>query len=261
MRSIWKGAVSFGLVHIPVRLYSAIKGRELKFKLLHKKDHSEIRYARICKRDGKEIPWEEIAKGYEYQPGDYVILTDEDFEKADLKKSRTIEIIDFTKEDQIDAVYYDTLYYLEPEKGAAAAYSLLYEALKQSKKVAVGHFVLRRHEHLGVIRAHEGVLILHQLRYESEILDTTKLNIPKKSAQKNELDIALKLIDEMTKPFKPSDYSDTYTDQVKEIIKKKAKGQRVSVGEKPKTSSTKGKNILALLESSLKKGKTKRRAA
>ena len=166
MRSIWKGALSFGMIHIPVRLYSASKSRELKFKLLHKKDLSEIRYARICKADGKEIPWEEIVKGYEYQKGDYVVLTEEDFEKADIKKTRTIEILDFTDENEIDTLYYSSPYYLEPEKGAGKAYALLREALKRSKKVAVGRFVFRHHEHLGVVRPHGDLLVLHQLRHD-----------------------------------------------------------------------------------------------
>ncbi len=264
MRSIWRGALSFGLIHIPVRLYSASRGRELKFKLLHKQDLSEIRYARICKADGKEIPWEDIVKGYEYEDGDYVVLTEEDFQKADPKKTRSIEIIDFTKEDQIDTIYYDTPYYLEPEKGSVKAYVLLYEALKRSKKVAVGHFVFRHHEHLGVIRVHDNLLVLHQLRYESEILSHKELNIPKPSIPKNELDMALKLIDELTKPFKPADYSDTYTDALKAIIKKKAKGERITVKKMPVEKAGKVHDILGLLKTSLeqrKKKPKKKRAA
>lgn len=257
MRSIWRGALSFGLIHIPVRLYSASRSRELKFKMLHKQDLSEIHYARICKADGKEIPWEDIVKGYEYEDGDYVILTDEDFEKADLKKTRAIEILDFTQEDQIDTIYYDTPYYLEPEKGAGKAYALLCEALKRSKKVAVAQFVFRHHEHIGVVRVHENLLVLHQLRYQSEILSAKELNIPQGTVPKSELSIALKLIDELTKPFKPSAYSDTYTDAIKAIIKKKAKGQRVSITKEPPLKSEKVHDILSLLKSSLKQGKKK----
>jgi DNA end-binding protein Ku len=265
MRSIWKGAISFGLIHIPVRLYSASRSRELKFRMLHKKDHGEIRYARICKVDGKEVPWEDIVKGYEYQEGDYVILTDEDFENANPKKSKTVEIIDFTDENQIDTMYYSTPYYLEPQKGAERAYILLREALKKSKKVAVGHFVFKQHEHLGVIKPHEDLLILNQLRYESEIIVPHGLNIPKKAeTSKREIDIALELIDELTKPFRPGDYFDAYTKEIKEIIDKKAKGHKVVIkkGEAPK--SPKVHDILALLKESLeqhKKKSKKRRAA
>ena len=253
MRSIWKGALSFGPIHIPVRLYSASKSRELKFKMLHKKDFSEIRYARICKADGKEVPWEEIVKGYEYQDGDYVVLTEEDFEKANIKKTRSIEILDFTKEDQIDTIYYDKPYYLEPEKGAGKAYTLLVEALKRSKKVAIGRFVFHHHEHLGVIRVHEDLLILHQLRYQSEIINAKDLHLPKVKTTKSELDIAMKLIDELTKPFEPKDYSDSYTDEVKAIIKKKAKGEKVFIKKEPRASAVKAQDIMKLLKASLKK--------
>lgn len=264
MRTIWKGAISFGLIHIPVRLYTASKSRELKFKLLHKQDHGEIRYARICKVDGKEIPWEDIVKGYEYKEGDFVVLTEEDFEKASPKKTRTIEIVDFTDENQIDTIYYETPYYLEPEKGAEKAYILLFEALKKSKKVAVGHFVFKQHEHLGVIRPHEDLLILNQLRYDSQLVNPKGLNIPKKhDAPKKEIDIALQLIDELTKPFKPSEYSDTYADEIKEVIKKKSKGQKIVVkkGEEPK--SRRVHDIMGLLKESLEqhKKKTKKRKA
>ncbi len=252
MRSLWKGALSFGLVHIPVRMYSASTQRELKFKMLHKKDLSEIRYARICKTDGKEIPWEDIVKGYEVKKGDFVILTDEDFEKANPKKSKTIEILDFTDENQIDTIYYDTPYYLEPEKGAENAYGLLFEALKRAKKVAVGRFVFHHHEHIGVIRPHEKILVLQQLRYGGEVLDYKELNIPQASPAKAELDMALKLIDELSKPFNPKKYADTYEEELKAIIKKKAKGEKVAL---PVEKKPKAQNILSLLKASLPKKK------
>jgi len=262
MKSIWRGAISFGLIHIPVRLYSASKDRELKFKLLHKKDLSEIRYARICKADGKEIPWEEIVKGYEYREGDYVVLTEEDFEKANPKKTKTIEIVDFTGEDEIDTMLYETPYYLEPE-GSSKAYNLLREALKRSKKVAVGNYVLRQHEHLGVIKPHGDVLVLNQLRYSSELKSPKGLHIPKEAAfPKNEVDVALKLIEELTKPFKPGNYSDTYTDEVKKIIAQKSKGKKIKIKHE-KMKSHKVHNIMSLLKDSLEqhKKKGKRRAA
>ncbi len=262
MHSLWKGALSFGLVHIPIRMYSASSERELKFKMLHKKDLSEIRYARICKTDGKEIPWEDIVKGFEYEKGDFVVLTDEEFEKASPKKTRTIEILDFTDEHQIDTIYYDTPYYLEPEKGAESAYALLYEALKQTKKIAVGRFVFHHHEHIGVIRVYKNLLVLHQLRYHSEIHSAQGLKSSHAAVPKTELSMAIKLIDELTKPFKPERYSDTYTDEIKAIIKKKAKGQKIVVKKAPEEKSAKVHNILTLLKESLEpKKKSKRRKA
>lgn len=265
MRSIWRGAISFGLIHIPVRLYSASKDRALKFKLLHKQDLSEIRYARICKKDGKEIPWEDIVKGYEYHKGDYVVLTEKDFEKADIKKTKTIEIIDFTDQDQIDTMYYDRPYYLEPEKGAAKAYNLLREALQRSKKVAIGNYVFKQHEHLGVIKPHGNVLVLNQLRYNTEIVNPKGLIIPKEGAlPKNEVEVALKFIDHLTKPFHPARYTDTYVDEIHAIIKQKAKGKKVKIKKTKVEKSHKVHDIMGLLKESLeqhqKKGK-KRKAA
>lgn len=259
MRSLWKGAISFGLVHIPVRLYSASMQRELKFKLLHKKDHSDIRYARICKAEGKEVPWEEIVKGFEYEKGEFVVLTEEDFEKANVKKTSTIEILDFTDEKEIDAIYYDTPYYLEPEKGAGNAYALLCEALKRSKKAAVGRFVFHHHEHIGVIRPLDNILLLQQLRYESQLIDYQDLKIPKEAVSKAELEMALKLIKQLSKPFKPEKYADTYEEEIKAIIEKKAKGQKlkkIPVEKRPKVL-----NILSLLKESLQKKPKKRKAA
>lgn len=261
MKSIWKGAISFGLIHIPVRLYSASKPRELKFKLLHGKDMGEIRYARICKVDGKEIPWEEVVKGYEYSEGDFVVLTEKDFEQADLKKIRLIEVLDFVEANEVDPMYYEAPYYLEPEKGADKAYALLCVALKRSKKVAIAHFILRNHEHLGVIRPEGDLLILHQLRYSAELVDPKDLHIPKeKNISKNQLDIALQLVDQMTKSFKPSEYSDSYSDALREMINKKAKGKTISIkkGEKPK--SPKVQDIMALLKQSLEKKHKKKKA-
>lgn len=258
MRSIWKGAISFGLIHIPVRLYSASRSRELKFKLLHGKDLSPIRYARICKADGKEVPWEEIVKGYEYEKGDFVVLTEEDFQKANLKKTKTIEILDFTEESNIDPIYYAKPYYLEPEKGAGKAYLLLREALLRSKKVAVGRFVFQHHEHLGVIKAHGSLLILYQLRYESEILSPKGLEIPKKEKlPAKEIDIALQLIEELTLGFDPKRYSDTYADEIKAIIKKKAKGEKITL--KPEKMEKETEDIISLLKESLEKHKKKKR--
>jgi DNA end-binding protein Ku len=261
MRSLWKGALSFGLVHIPVRMYSASAERELSFKLLHKKDLSEIRYSRLCKADGKEIPWEDLVKGYEIEDGAYVVLTQQDFESANIQKTRTIEILDFTYENQIDTIYYDTPYYLEPDKGAKNAYSLLYQALKQTKKIAVGRFVFHNHEHIGVIRVYKNILILHQLRYHNQIKNIKELNISHSPVSKTELNLARKLIEELTESFKPEKYSDTYIDEVKAIIKKKAKGQKVSIQKSSTDKSPKIHDILSLLKKSLKKDakKTKRR--
>jgi DNA end-binding protein Ku len=255
-KSIWSGAISFGLVNIPVRLYRASKDREFKFHLLHSKDHSEIRYARICKEDGKEIPWDEIVKGYEIAKGQYVVMDEKDFEKAYPKKSKTIEILNFTEEQGIDTIYFQTPYYLEPEKGAAKAYILLREALAKSKKVAVGNFVFRNHEHIGIIKPEGNFLVLVQLRFHEDLLGA-EIEVPKeKAVNKRELDMALQFIEKMSEEFVPKKYKDTTSAMMRNILKGKSKGKKFKVKkEKP---SPKIQDIMELLEKSVK---SKRKSA
>lgn len=257
MRAIWSGALSFGLVNIPVHMYTASKDKEISFVLLHKKDLSEIRYARICKAEGKEVPWSEIVKGYEFEKGDYVVMSDADFEKANLKKTKTIEIVSFIEEDEIDSMYYVKPYYLEPDKNAGNAYNLLREALKKSKKVGLARYVLRNREHLAIVKVHEDMLILNELRYQTELLRPEDLKLPEsKKTSAKELNFAVQLIDQLTVPFRPKAYKDTYTEEIKQIIKQKSKGRAVH----PKTEapkSTKIHDIMSLLQASLEHKKKK----
>lgn len=254
MRSIWKGALSFGLVNIPVQMYTASHEKEISFVLLHKKDLSQIRYARICKTEDKEVPWSEIVKGYEYEKGDFVVLKDEDFEKANLKKTKTIEIMNFINEDEVDSIYYTKPYFLEPDKNAEKAYALLREALKKSKKVGLARYVLRNREHLAVVKIHKNMLIINELRYENELV-LPDLKIPAEAkTNAKEVDIAIKLIDHLTIPFKPQQYKDTYTEEIKHIIKQKSKGRPIHPKEE-KPKSTKVHDIMSLLQASLEKKK------
>lgn len=260
MRAIWKGAISFGLVNIPIHMYTASKEKELKFVMLHKKDLSEIRYARICKVEEKEVPWNEIVKGYEYEKGNYVVLNDEDFERANLKKTQTIEIINFIDAEEIDSMYYVKPYFLEPDKNAEKAYSILREALKKSNKVGLAKYVIKNREHLAIIKAHENMLILNELRYKNELLQPQDLKLPS-AAEKvgsKELEMALKLIDHLAVTFKPQEYDDVYSEEIKTIIKQKAKGRPVH----PKTAEapqTKVHDIMALLKASLEEKKKPRK--
>lgn len=257
MRAIWTGALSFGLVNIPVRLYSAVAGTALDFDMLHKKDLSPIRYARVCRSDGKEVPYEDIVKGYEYRKGDYVILADEDFKKANVKKTKTVDIQDFVKENEIDTIFYEKPYYLEPEKGAEKPYALLREALKKSKKVGLAKFVLRNREHLAVVKPQEELLILNQLRFKEEVRQPDDLNLPKaKQAGKREVEIALALIDQLTAHFKPEDYRDTYQAELKKVIEAKAKGKKiVAKGKEPEPTEV--TDLMAMLRKSLEKEKAR----
>jgi DNA end-binding protein Ku len=257
MRSIWKGAISFGLVNIPVNMYVASQAKEISFVMLHKKDLSEIRYARICKTEDKEVPWKDIVKGYELDKGDYVIFDEKDFEKANLKKTKTIEILNFVDEDEIDPIFYVKPYFLEPGKNADKAYGLLRDALHKSKKVGLATYILRNKEHLAIVKPLESMLVLNELRYETELLTVKDLNIPEVKSSAKELDMAMELVDQMTIPFDPSKYKDTYTEELKEMIKQKAKGRPVH----PKTKeapSPKVHDIMSLLKASLEKKPAKK---
>ncbi len=257
MKAIWTGALSFGLVNIPVRLYSATEDRAgLDLDMLHKKDLTPIKYVRVCKADGKEVPWDEIVKGYEYAPGDYVVLTDEDFKKANVKKTKTIDIVDFAKESDIDSMYYAKPYFLEPEKGAFKAYALLREAIKRSKKVGIAKFVIRNREHIGAIRAEGKAIVLEQLRYRDELREPNDLNLPAKDevASKREIDMALNLIDQLTEGFNPKKFKDTYTEDLKAVIKRKAKGKKpVAKNAKKVKDVREVHDIMSILKKSLEK--------
>lgn len=251
LRSLWKGSISFGLVNIPVRMHVASHEHDLKFVMLHKKDHSQIRFARMCKAEEKEVPWEEIDKGYEYTPGEYVIVTNEDLNEINLNKSKTIEIMHFIDEKEIDTIYYTKPYFLEPDKNAGNAYQLLREAMKKSKKIGIAKFVLRNREHLAVIKPYEDAIVLNELRYDAELVKVKDLQLPDLSpVSSQELSIALKLIDHLTTPFRAKDYIDTYEKEVLEMIEEKAKGKKVHpIGQEKKPSKV--HDIVALLKKSL----------
>jgi DNA end-binding protein Ku len=251
MRAIWKGALSFGLVNIPIRMYTASREKELSFVLLHKKDLSEVRYARICKAEGKEIPWSEIVKGYEYEKGDFVVLQDSDFEKVNQKITKSIEIVSFIDEAEVDSIYYVKPYFLEPDK-SDKAYSLLRDALKKSKKVGLAKYILRNREHLAVVKVRKNLLILNELRYQNELVVPTDLKIPDSDkVSTKEVSIAIQLIDQLTVAFDPSEYRDTYSEDLKKMIKQKAKGKPVHPKTEAQQPSTKIHDIMSLLQASL----------
>ena len=252
VHAIWSGSLSFGLVNIPINLYSATKSEVLSFHLFRKKDFSPISYVRVARADGKEVPYDEIVKGYEYKKGDFVTLTDDDFHKADVKKTESIEIIDFVNQNEIDVIYFDKPYYIEPTRGAAKPYEILVESLKKSGKVGVAKFVMRNKEHIGIIRPEDKMLILEQLRFDDEIRSTKELDIPNiKITNNKEIDMAIKLIDQMTEHFNPKDYEDTYNDELLDVIKEKAKkGSIKPRGKEPK--ATNFTNLMTELKKSLK---------
>lgn len=254
MRSIWSGSLSFGLINIPVKLYSGINRTPVELDMLHKKDMSPIRYARICKLEEKEVPYKEIVKGYEYEEGEYVEISEDDFKEISAEKSETIDIQLFTDEDKIDTVYYDKPYFLEPAKGGKKPYILLKEALKKSGKVAVAKYVMRNHVHIGVIKVFEDALILNQMRYSSELRATKELDLPaKEKVAPKEIDLAIKLIDQLTEPFKPNDYIDNYAEELKELIDWKLKGKKKTKKKVKKPEPAKATDLLSKLKESLSK--------
>lgn len=194
MRSIWSGTISFGLVNIPVRMYSATAGTELTFHYLHKEDHSPINYQKICRRDGDVVSFDEIEKGYEYRKGDYVVVTDEDFTKANKWATKTIDIVDFADDERVDDTLFDKPYFLEPAKGADRPYALLREAMKKTGKVGIAKFVLRNREHLGAVKPNGSVIMPDQLRSSDEVRLPKDLRLPATRLTKKEMDMAIALI-------------------------------------------------------------------
>ncbi|MCL4377677.1 MAG: Ku protein [Actinobacteria bacterium] len=263
MKPLWEGAISFGLILIPVKLYKATKERKPDFHLVREKDLCPIKYMRVCKLTGEEIPYNEIVKSYEYQKGDYIILHDEDFKKAYLKRTENIEIVEFTDEDKIDSKYYEQPYYIEPEKGASKVYALLREALKRTKKVGVAKYVLHNLEHLGVLKVENEILVLNQIRFDSEIRKPADLKIPAgENMSDKEIDTAIMLIDQLSAPFKPEDFKDTYTEEIKKAIEEKIKTGKIT--EKvPIESGKQGEviNLLEKLRKSLEEAKKKKKAS
>jgi DNA end-binding protein Ku len=256
MRALWSGSISFGLINIPVHMYSGSHAHEgLDLDMLHDKDHAPIRYARVCREDGKEIPWDDIVKGYEYRDGDYVVLTKKDFAQANAEKTSTIDIQQFVEEKDIDIRYYEKPYYLEPDKGADKAYALLRESLEKSKSLALVKFVMREREHIGAIKPIGRALVLVQMRYQADLREPGNIKFPTdKGVTKAELEMASKLIKQQTKPFIAEDFHDTYTEELEEVIKDKVKGKKPPKAAKtPK--STKTTDLMAALKASLENSK------
>lgn len=257
MRPIWSGSISFGLINIPVRLFSGSRSNTLDLDMLRRGDLCPVRFARVCRSDGQEIPKDDIVKGYEYREGDYVVLTDEDFESANVEKTKTIDILDFVKEGQVDPIYYEKPYYLEPQKSGVKSYALLREALRKSKRVGIARFVIHNREHIGVIKPYEQLLVLDQLRYQEELRPMDRIKIPRNGGVKTkELDMAIALIDHLTTNFRPKVYRDTYIEDLKRIIEQKAKGIKPRPkGEEPKPSNV--RDLMKLLKTSIETQKKK----
>ncbi len=257
MRAIWTGSISFGLVNIPINLYSGFQDRRLNLHMLHKKDESPIRYVKKCRLEDKEVPYAEIVKGYEFQKNEYVVLEDKDFAAANVRATHLIEIVEFVNEKEIDIRLYERPYYLEPGRSADKAYGLLGEALFRSKKVGVAKFVLHDREHLAILKFINGILVLNTIRYVTEIRDIKQIKITKAQLSHQEMDTALALIKQLTHSFKLDNFHDTYIEELNAIIKEKASGKMPKVKGK-KLVNTTTKNLMYVLKESLKKSRDKK---
>ena len=255
MRSIWTGSISFGLVNIPIKLYSAIESSSLDLDMLDKKDHSHIQFKRVNEKTGKEVAWENIVKGYKID-NQYVILSDEDFKKASPEKTKTIDIAEFVQLEDVPVILYDSSYYIEPEKNGGKAYVLLRDSLIKSKKAALGTFVLRSKENLCLITASEKILVLNKIRYVQEIRSTEDIKVPDAKLSAPEINMAIKLIDQLSGKFDISKYKDTYTDTLMKFIEAKAKGKKYAA-PKMQVVHSGTKDLMEELKASLSNVKRK----
>jgi DNA end-binding protein Ku len=253
MRAIWKGSISFGLVNIPVGLYTATKpAREIKFNLLRSSDQSPIRYKRVAEADEKEVPWDQIVKGYEHEKGEFITMTDKDFEKVNLKSNQTVDIREFVELSEIDPMFFDKPYFLAPEKGGDKAYALLREALQLSGKVGIAKVVIRTREHVAAVKPHGKALVLELMHFDEELADATDLKLPTIEVGKKELAMAQSLIQGMTDKWDPSKYKDEYREALMEIIEQKAKSGGKEISHKKSSSKpTNVVDLISVLEESL----------
>jgi DNA end-binding protein Ku len=256
-RAIWSGSISFGLLNVPVKLYSAVSKQTVRFRELREGDGSRVKHKRVAESDGKEVPYEKIVKGYEYAPDQYVVLTKDELSDLEPQRSRAIEIQDFVDLDDIDPIYFEQPYFLGPDKGAARAYALLVQAMKESRKVAVARFVLRNKEHLAAIRPMDDVLTLTTMRFHDEVTSPSDLDgevfdeeKPKKPEQR-ELEMAKQLIGSLTSDFKPDQYRDEYREELLDLLERKAAGKEVVSAPTEEPKPTKAPDLMAALEESL----------
>ncbi|MDQ1855841.1 MULTISPECIES: Ku protein [unclassified Chryseobacterium] len=258
MKAIWNGAIGFGLVNIPVKIYSATETTKLDLDMLDKSDFSNIRFKRVNENTGKEVKWENIVKGY-LMDEKYIVLDEEDYEAASPEKTKILSIDQFVKEEEVDSVYFETPYYLEPQKNGESAYRLLLKALEKTSMVGIGTFVLRETEAIGLIRPYnEEILVLNRLRFNQEIRNYTDLKIPAQKAPKPaELKMAVNLIEQLSQEFDPAMYKDTYSDELMKIIKQKAKGKNIKAKKVQPAKEGKVIDLMAQLKASLSSSKSK----
>lgn len=231
MHTVWKGSISFGLVNIPVKMFAATENKDIRFNYIHNECHTPVKYKKICPACNREVGPNEIVKGYEYEPGKYVILSDEDFDKLEMKGEKNAEIIDFVKLEEIDPVYFEKTYYLGPQETGGKAYTLLKDAFESTGRIAIAKITIRERETLAVIRVFKGILVLETIFYPDEVRDSSQVpGIPENiKTTKAELDMAIQLVDNLTTEFRPENYTDNYREKLIALINSKVEGKEFVV--------------------------------
>ncbi len=260
-RAIWKGSIAFGLVNIPIELYSAVRDHRPRFRLLHAKDESPVQYERVCQAEGKPVAWEDLVKGYEYEKGQFVVLTKDDFKTAALEKTKTIDILDFVDPEQIDERYFETPYYLQPAKGAERAYALLRDAIRESGRIGIAKIILRDAQHLAAVEVIADAMVLTMMRFADELADLNEFRFPSSQGiRPAEMKMAHQLIESLSANWDPEKYTDEYKTNLMRVIESKLKGRKPKLEGRPGRQDPKVVDLMARLKASLEsRGKAETR--
>jgi DNA end-binding protein Ku len=249
---MWKGSIAFGLVNIPIELYSAVRDHRPRFRLLHAKDESPVSYERVCQSEGKAVGWEDLVKGYEFEKGQFVVLSKDDFKTAALEKTKTIDILDFVDPKEIDERYFETPYYLQPGKGADRAYALLRDAIRKSGKVGIAKIILRDAQHLAAVEAIGEAIVLTMMRFADELADLADFKFPRaEGIRPGEMNMALQLIDSLSAKWEPEKYTDEYTDNLMRVIQGKLKGKKPKLQDRETPHQADVVDLMTRLRASL----------
>jgi DNA end-binding protein Ku len=261
-RPIWKGAISFGLVSIPVELHTAVRNHRPKFRMLHAKDQSPVKFQRVCQRDGTPVAWEDLVKGFEYAKGQFVVLSKQDFDAAAVEKTRTVDIIDFVDADEVDDRFFETPYYLVPGKGGERAYALLREAIRESKRVGIAKFIMREAQHLAAVEVIENAIVLTVMRFDDELVDVSSFDFPAaKDVRASELEMAKALVNSLAAEWDPAKYTDEYRDNLMKVIQGKVKGKKVTLEPAAEPRQAEVVDLMERLRRSLDQGAGRKRTA
>jgi len=262
-RAMWKGSIAFGLVNIPIELYSATREHRPKFRMLHAKDESPVHYERVCQTEGKPVAWDDLVKGYEYEKGQFVVLTKDDFKTAAVEKTKTIDILDFVDPEEVDERYFETPYYLQPAKGADRAYALLRDAIAESGKIGIAKIILRDAQHLAAVETIGDAMVLTMMRFADELADLGEFRFPKSDGiRAGEMKMAIQLIDSLSAKWEPEKYTDEYRDNLMRVIQAKLKGKKPKLLERETPQQAEVVDLMARLRASLEgKGTAARKTA